>query len=48
MLLDLTDLRLDGVLRKAIEDRYQVVFKMYARLGPKNQLSKYVRNRQTH
>lgn len=48
MLLDLSDKRIDGALRKAIEDRYHIVFKMYSRLGNNRELSKYARNRQTH
>lgn len=47
MLLDLSDKRIDGALRKAIEDRYHVVFKMYSRFGATKELSKYARNRQT-
>ena len=46
MLLDLGDKRIDGALRKAIEDRYQVVFRMYTRFGSTKELSKYARNKQ--
>lgn len=48
MLLDLTDSRIDGPLRKAIEERYHIVFKMYSRFGSSKELSKYIRNRQSH
>lgn len=48
MLLDLSDSRIDGALKKAIEDRYSVVFKMYSRFGTTKELSRYVRNKQTH
>ncbi len=48
MLLDLSDNRIDGALRKAIEDRYHVVFKMYTRFGANRELSKYARNRETY
>lgn len=45
MLLDLTDQRIDGDIRGAIETRYKVVFRMYARLASPKELSKYARNR---
>ncbi|WP_339060598.1 hypothetical protein [Tepidibacillus marianensis] len=48
MLLDLSDKRIDGALRKAIEERYQIVFRMFSRLGSSKELSKYARNRQYH
>lgn len=48
MLLDLSDERIDGALRKAIEERYSIVFKIYSRFGSIKELSKYARNRQTH
>ncbi|GBF12080.1 hypothetical protein TEPIDINF_002940 [Tepidibacillus infernus] len=48
MLLDLSDKRIDGALRNAIEDRYYTVFKMLARTASNKELSKYARNRQTH
>jgi len=48
MLLDLSDKRIDGALRKAIEERYHIVFKMYSRIGTTKELSKYVRSRQLH
>lgn len=48
MLLDLNDKRLDGTLRKAIENRYHVVFRMYSRFGKTSDLSRYMRNRETY
>lgn len=45
MLFDLKDHRLDGEVRNAIEVRYKVVFRMYARLATPKDLSRYVRNR---
>ncbi|OEF96458.1 hypothetical protein BHF71_04710 [Vulcanibacillus modesticaldus] len=48
MLLDLSDYRIDGSLKKAIEDRYHIIFKMYSRFGNTKELSKYARSRQTH
>lgn len=45
MLFDLKDHRLDGEVKNAIESRYKVVFRMYARLASPKDLSKYARNR---
>ncbi len=45
MLYDLNDNRIDTEMKQAIELRYKVVFRMYARLASPNELSKYARNR---
>lgn len=45
MLYDLNDHRLDHEMKQAIELRYKVVFRMYARLASPNELSKYARHR---
>lgn len=45
MLLDLNDNRLGGDIRNAIEARYQIIFRMYARLATPKELSRYARNR---
>jgi hypothetical protein len=44
MLFDLKDPRLDKEVRKAIESRYKVIFRMYARLASPKDLSRYARN----
>lgn len=45
MLLDLEDTRLDGMVRKAIEERYQLIYRLYSRIAsPKDRL-RYVRNK---
>jgi hypothetical protein len=44
MLFDLKDNRLDGEVKKAIESRYKIVFRMYARLASSKDLSRYARN----
>ncbi|RKN65236.1 hypothetical protein [Paenibacillus ginsengarvi] len=44
MLFDLKDHRLESDVRKAIELRYKVVFRMYARLASPKDLSRYARN----
>lgn len=48
MLLDLNDRRLDSVVRRAIEDRYAVIFRLYARIAPPQELARYARKRMTH
>lgn len=45
MLLDLEDSRLDGLVRKAIEERYQMIFRLYSRIAPPKDLLRYVRNK---
>ncbi|MFC3772763.1 hypothetical protein [Paenibacillus sp. GCM10012303] len=45
MLFDLKDNRLDGEVKSAIESRYTVIFRMYARLATPKDLSRYARNR---
>jgi hypothetical protein len=48
LLLDLGDHRIDGLVRRAMEERYKIVFKMYARFVPPKELSKYIRKKQQH
>jgi hypothetical protein len=45
MLLDLGDPRIDNDIKLAIEARYKVIFRMYARMATPKELSKYARNR---
>jgi hypothetical protein len=45
MLFDLKDTRIDQEVKGAIESRYKVIFRMYARLASPKELSKYVRGR---
>ncbi|MFA9556527.1 hypothetical protein ACERII_04335 [Evansella sp. AB-rgal1] len=46
LLLDLTDSRIDGVVKRAMEERYQMIFKLYKRFTPQKEYLKYVRNKQ--
>lgn len=48
MLLDLEDSRLDGIVRTAIEERYQMIFRLYSRIAPPTELLRYVRNKRVH
>jgi hypothetical protein len=45
MLYDLNDKRMDNEIKGAIEARYKVIFRMYARLASTKDISKYARNR---
>ncbi len=48
MLLDLNDIRIEQEIKKAIESRYKIIFRMYARLASSKELSRYARNRLTY
>jgi len=41
MLLDMSDRRLDGPVKDAITRRYKIIFRMYARIAPPKELSRY-------
>ncbi|WP_416148264.1 hypothetical protein ACM26V_18830 [Salipaludibacillus sp. HK11] len=43
LLLDLNDERIDGIIRKSMEERYQIVFKIYKRFASSKDLHKYLR-----
>ncbi|MFD2369415.1 hypothetical protein ACFSO0_05515 [Brevibacillus sp. GCM10020057] len=45
LLLDLSDKRIDCLVKRAMEERYAIMFRMYARIASPNELSKYVRRR---
>jgi hypothetical protein len=48
MLYDLNDKRMDNEIKGAIEARYKIIFRMYARLASPKDISKYARNRMQH
>lgn len=48
MLFDLRDNRMDDEIKAAIEARYNVIFRMYARIASPKEISKYARNRIYH
>jgi hypothetical protein len=48
MLFDLNDKRIDTDIKTAIESRYKVIFRMYARLASPKEISRYARNRMQH
>lgn len=45
MLFDLSDSRMDGAIKKVIDERYKIIFKMYSRVGSPKELSKYLRSK---
>jgi hypothetical protein len=45
MLLDFGDKRIDYLVKRAMEERYSIIFRMYARIASPNELSKYVRRK---
>ncbi|WP_409343385.1 hypothetical protein [Paenibacillus sp. MBLB4367] len=45
MLFDLNDQRMDHDTKTAIETRYKVIFRMYARLASPRDISRYARNK---
>ncbi|RAU94490.1 hypothetical protein [Paenibacillus sp. YN15] len=48
MLFDLNDKRMDNDIKTAIEARYTIIFRMYARLASPKDISRYARNRMQH
>jgi len=48
LLLDLTDERIDGLVRRAMEERYKILFKLYGRFVSPRELSKYIRKKSQH
>lgn len=48
LMLDLDDDRIDGLIRRSMEERYQIVFKIYKRLAPAKELYKYLRKTKTN
>ncbi|PYZ91905.1 hypothetical protein CR194_16990 [Salipaludibacillus keqinensis] len=43
LLLDLTDDRLDGLIHKAMEERYKIIYQIYKRFASPRDLCKYLR-----
>ncbi|UCZ53414.1 hypothetical protein LGQ02_00980 [Bacillus shivajii] len=46
LLLDLTDSRIDGIVKRAMEERYQLIFQLYKRFTSPKEYLKYVRQKQ--
>lgn len=47
MLLDFSDKRIDYLVKRAMEERYTIIFRMYARIASPHEISKYVRRKKT-
>ncbi|OIJ15489.1 hypothetical protein BKP35_00395 [Anaerobacillus arseniciselenatis] len=45
LLLDLTDSRIDGIVKRAMEERYKIIFGLYKRFASPNECYKYIRNK---
>ncbi|TWI53664.1 hypothetical protein [Halalkalibacter nanhaiisediminis] len=45
LLLDLSDPRIDGIIKKAMEEKYQIVFGIYKRFVPPKERMKYMLHR---
>lgn len=45
LLLDLGDERIDSLVRRAMEERYKIIFRLYGRFVSPTELSKYVRKK---
>ncbi|WP_096202069.1 hypothetical protein [Bacillus sp. FJAT-45350] len=43
LLLDLTDPRIDDVVKKAMEEKYQIIFGIYRRFASPKECTKYIR-----
>ncbi|WP_078551211.1 hypothetical protein [Bacillus alkalicellulosilyticus] len=46
LLLDLTDPRIDDVVKKAMEEKYQIIFGIYRRFASPKECAKYIRTPQ--
>lgn len=43
LLLDLTDSRIDGLVKRAMEERYKIIFGLYKRFASPKECYKYIR-----
>lgn len=48
LLLDLGDTRIDGTVKRTMEERYKIIFRLYKRFAPPQELFKYSRRTQYH
>ena len=45
ILLDLTDSRIDGIVKRAMEERYKIIFGLYKRFATPKECYKYIRTK---
>lgn len=43
LLQDLSDSRIDGIVRKSMEEKYKIIFNIYRRIASPNDCMKYLR-----
>ena len=43
LLLDLTDSRIDGLVKRTMEERYKIIFGLYKRFASPKECYKYIR-----
>jgi len=48
LLLDLQDPRIDGIVKRAMEERYQLIFNLFRRIASPSDCSKYIRIKREH
>jgi hypothetical protein len=48
LLLDLEDERISGLVRRAMEERYKLIFNIYRRFVSSQESAKYIRKGSTH
>ena len=45
LLLDLTDSRIEGIVKRAMEERYKIIFGLYKRFVTPKECYQYIRNK---
>ncbi|OIJ21658.1 hypothetical protein BKP45_02735 [Anaerobacillus alkalidiazotrophicus] len=48
LLLDLTDSRIDGIVKRSMEERYKIIFGLYKRFASPKECYKYIRMKPRH
>lgn len=48
LLLDLQDSRIDNVVKRVMEERYQIVFNLFRRVASPSECTKYLRQKKEH
>ncbi|HEU5139038.1 MAG TPA: hypothetical protein VFT51_03630 [Bacillales bacterium] len=44
LLLDLGDERIEGIVKRSMEERYQMIFRLFSRFAVPSECSRYVRS----
>ncbi|MGY3716629.1 hypothetical protein ACWE42_14010 [Sutcliffiella cohnii] len=48
LLLDFDDNRIDHLVKHAMEERYQLLYKLYTRIAPHSECVKYIRRKHNY